>query len=149
MKANKIRYKTNKATEHELFLHLTECGDTFIPPLAKRVNIKEYAQKIHEKSVTFEAWDGVFLIGFIAAYFNDTTNSSAYITNVSVARNFAGAGIASKLLNMCIEYARNNNFTELTLEVYKNNNPAVRLYNKFGFKNIEIKDDAIIMKRQN
>jgi ribosomal protein S18 acetylase RimI-like enzyme len=148
MKANNIRYKIKTATEYEIFLNLTECSDAFIPPLAERVNINEYAKKIHEKSITFEAWVGKLLVGFLAAYFTDNADGLAFITNVSVLGKFAGLGIASMLLDMCIEHARNNNFQELALEVHRQNNPAIRFYNKFGFKNYETKDDILLMKRQ-
>jgi len=148
MDANNISYKIKTATEYEIFLHLTECSDTFIPPLAERVDINEYAKKIYEKSVTFEAWNENLFVGFIAAYFNENASGSTFITNVSVLRKFAGLGIASKLLDMCIEHARNNGFLELALQVHKNNNPAIRFYNKFGFKNHETKDDIFFMKRR-
>ena len=129
-------------------MHLTECSNAFIPPLSERVNIDEYAKKIYEKSVTFEAWDGKLFIGFIAAYFSENRDVSAFITNVSVLRRFSGLGIASKLLDMCIEHARNNNFPELALEVHKHNNPAISFYNKFDFKNYGAKGNMLLMKMQ-
>jgi len=148
MQAHQIICKIKTATEQEIFLHLAECSDAFIPPLAGRVDIGEYAGKIHEKSVTFEAWDDRLLVGLIAAYFNDTANGSAFITSVSMTGRLAGLGIASKLLDMCIEYARQHNIQELALEVHKDNNPAICFYNKFGFKDHEIKDDMRVMKRR-
>jgi hypothetical protein len=60
MKTGSLKYTTKIATEFEIFLHLTGCSESFIPPLAERVNISEYAKKIFERSVTFEAWsDGL------------------------------------------------------------------------------------------
>jgi ribosomal protein S18 acetylase RimI-like enzyme len=148
MKTTNIRYKIKTATENEIFSHLTECSDTFVPPLAEGVNINEYAKKIFEKSVTFEAWADKLLVGFIAAYFNDNVDGSAFITNVSVLKKFIGLGIASKLLDMCIEHARKNNFREIMLEVHKRNNAAICLYNKFSFKNYETEDDILLLKRK-
>ena len=146
MKTADISYKIKTAKANHISLHLTECSDSFVPPLAERVNINEYAKKIFEKSVTFEAWSDQLLVGFIAAYFN--ADGSAFITNVSILNQFVGYGIASNLLNMCIEHARKKNFREITLEVHENNSIAISLYKKFSFAIYETKDNELLMKRQ-
>ena len=150
MKINEddISYKIKTATDHDIYIHLTDCNDTFIPSLAERVNITEYSRKIYEKSITFEAWTGQLFIGCIAAYFNDHVDGSAFITNVSVLQRFSGLGIASRLMEMCIKYAKENNFIELRLEVDKLNKPAISLYNKFGFENYEIKNNIVSMRKR-
>ena len=148
MKTNELRYKIKAASENDILLHLTECGDSFIPPLAERVNINDYAKKIFERSVTFEGWAVDLLVGFIATYLDDNADRSAFITNVSVLKSFASLGIASKLLDMCIEYTRKNNFKILALEVHERNNPAIYLYKKFGFNAYETKGNMLLMKRQ-
>ncbi len=145
---NDINYKIKSASEDEIFIHLSECSDTFIPPLAERVNIKDYSTKIYGKSITFEGWARDLLVGLIAAYFHDNTDRSAFITSVSVLRKFGGLGISSKLLDMCIEYATRNNFRELNLEVDQLNNPAILLYKKFNFHVYETKGKILLMNRQ-
>ena len=141
-----IQYKTKTATEEEIFSHLIECNDNFRPPLDEKVNIQEYSNKLFEKSLTFEAWTGQTLIGLVAAYFNDLKNYSGYITNVSVVRKYTGKGIASELLNICIEYAIKNNFKEIILEVAKEGNNAIHLYKNFGFLKFKSKGDVLLMK---
>lgn len=148
MQANGIKYKTKAAAECEIFLHLKECSVAFVPPLAERVNIDEYAKKIYKRSITFEAWSGKLLVGLIAAYFDEGGSRSVFITNVSVLGKFTGQGVATKLLDMCAEYAKNNGFPELRLEVHKDNTPAVRFYTKHGFENHEIRMDMLLMKRR-
>ena len=146
--ADDINYKIKTATDHEIFIHLTECSDAFVPTLAERVNISEYTRKIFKKSVTFEAWAGQLFIGCLAAYFNNSADGSAFITNVSVLPRFTGMGIASRLLEMCIGYARENNFIELRLKVDKLNNPAISLYHKFGFENYETQNNIVSMRKR-
>jgi len=146
MKTTGIQYKIKTATEKEILFHLRECSDSFIPPLAERVSVNDYAQKIYEKSVTFEAWSDQLLVGFIAAYFN--LNGSAFITNVSVLEKFGGYGIASRMLDMCIRYARKDNIQELALDVNKYNTVEIHLYKRFGFKVHEVNGDTLAMKRQ-
>lgn len=133
MEIVKIKYKIKTATTKEIFSHLKKCDKDFSPPLSERVNIKEYSEKIFKKSVTFEAWKEELLIGLVATYFNDNYENFAFVTNVSVLRDFMGLGIASELLNKCIEYAIKESFSEIRLFVGKDNNQAIGLYQKFGF----------------
>jgi ribosomal protein S18 acetylase RimI-like enzyme len=130
-------YKIKTATGKEILSHLLLCKNNFIPPLDKKVMLEEYSIKIAEKAITFEAWNELNLIGLIAAYFNDKINSIGFITNVSLIENFKGMGIASELMIMCINYARQNNFKEIKLEVNSNNLNAIKLYKKFNFQEIE------------
>jgi len=146
LKSNKIKYKIKTAAVNEIFSHLKECNENFTPPLDDRVNIEEYAKKIFDKSVTFEAWQDQLLVGFIAAYFNDNFSGSAFITNVSIVRNFMRLGIASRLLNLCIGYASQNNFKKLKLEVNRHNNSAIRLYDRLGFVSYKTNEDTLLMK---
>lgn len=59
-------------------------------------------------------------------------------------------GIATKLMN---EMISNENYSRIMLEVNENNNNAIRLYNKLGFKEISLReryygeDTAIIMEK--
>ena len=128
-----IHYKIKIADEEAIRSHLELCDEGFSPPLSQKVNIKEYAKKIFERAVTFEAWKNNLVAGLIAAYFSDTASRKAFITNVSVIKKCLGQGIASELMKMCIHYAKQNDFDEIALEVGKNNNTAIALYEKFGF----------------
>ena len=126
--------------------HLEKCNTAFIPQLDKKVNIGDYAQKIADRAITFEAWDKHELIGLIAAYFNDSSGKSGFITSVSTDAGYAGKGIASHLMAMCIEYAEKNDFDAISLEVAKTNTPAIRLYSKYKFAEAGEKADGLIMK---
>lgn len=147
MKAADVSYEIKTASAKNILLHLIECSDSFVPPLAERVNINEYAKKIFKKSVTFEAWADQVLVGLLAAYFNNF-NNVVFITNVSLLGNFVGYGIASNLLEMCIKYARENNFREILLEVHKDNSAAFSLYKKYRFAVYGTKKNELLMKRQ-
>ena len=123
-----------------------KCNENFIPHLEKKVNIHEYSRKIVEKAVTFEAWADGILAGLVAAYFNDPENRIGYITNVSRMKRYAGLGIVSVLMNLCIRYAKQRNFKEIRLEVHMDNVAAVNLYRESGFVDYESKNDSLFMK---
>ena len=141
-----IRIKTKAASVSEISAHLVECSPDFIPPLDQSVDIQEYAAKIFERSITFEAWSNSSLVGLLAAYLNDTQTMQGYITNVSITKAYKGEGIASRLLRRCISHAKRLRFREIRLEVHKKNDPAIRLYRKFGFTEFREVDQTLLMR---
>lgn len=146
---NTIVYKICNASHMDLYDHLTGCDNNYFPPLSNRVSIYEYAMKIHDRSVTFEAWSDTMLVGLVAAYFNDPQNMLGYITNVSVLKGFMGFGVASRLIEKCLYYAKKHGFDEIILEVNVTNISAIHLYRKFAFECIKIVDDSMFMKIEN
>lgn len=146
MNPKTILYKQHTATYTQVFTHLIKCDESFVPKLSEKIDIAAYSDKIIKNSVTFEAWANEELVGLIAAYFNDEQNKTGFITNVSVFKEFSGKGIASELLKQCITYGRQNNFSEIELEVSAKNDSAVKLYKKYNFVQVEIKNDLLVMK---
>ena len=128
-----VEYLLNKASELEIAKHLLHCDADFIPPLSNRVDINNYAQKIASRATKFEAWSGDTLVGLVAAYCNDQENRLAYITSISVLREWMGQGIAANLLKQCITHAKDSGMRQISLEVASNNQPAIGLYEKNGF----------------
>ncbi len=76
-----------------------------------------------------------------------------HITNIVVKKDLRNKGIGSMLLNKLIELCKKEkNINSITLEVNTQNIPAIKLYEKYGFKNVGIrkkyyngKYDAAIM----
>lgn len=77
------------------------------------------------------------------------------ITNIVVKKKFRNNGIGNALLIELIKLAKTNNKDKIILEVNNTNKPAIKLYEKNGFKNIGFRkkyynntDDANIMALQ-
>jgi len=128
-----IEYLLNKASAVQIAEHLSRCDADFVPPLSGRVEIKDYARKIASNATRFEAWSGGTLVGLVAAYCNDREKRIAYITSVSVLREWTGKGIASHLMSRCVEHARASGMRQMSLEVASGNAPAIELYEERGF----------------
>lgn len=128
-----VKYLVNKASEAEIAEHLSRCDVDFIPPLSGRVEIIDYAHKVAAKAMRFEAWADGTLVGLVAAYCNDQATRSAYITSVSVLREWIGKGIAARLMNQCLAHAKASGMRQVSLEVASANTPAIKLYAKCGF----------------
>jgi len=81
------------------------------------------------------------IIGFLYAY-EETKGQLPFhkkrkyivIDNIAVDENYQNKGYGEKLLNYILEYAKNNMYNDIILNVYNFNEKAIRLYKKKGFK---------------
>lgn len=128
-----VDYLINTASAPKVAEHLLFCNAFFIPPLTQRVHLPDYAQKIVSQTIRFEAWSKNLLIGLVAAYCNDQNRGMAYVTSVSVIREWTGKGIAEHLMQQCISHAITSDMLQIKLEVAQNNRRAIKLYEKCGF----------------
>lgn len=92
------------------------------------------------------------IIGF-AGYWKSVDD--VHITNIVTKKIYRNNGIAKKMLEHLINFAKlEKNITSITLEVNSKNIPAIKLYNSFNFKVVGCRkkyynntDDAIIMTK--
>ena len=127
------RLTQDEATSAQIADHLRVCAGDFVPPLAGRVDIEAYADKIGSRATRFEAWADGTLIGLVAIYTNDPTGEEAFLTSVSTAPEHHGHGVASALLTRAIQRTRRLGFKRLALEVDPRNDAAIRTYTRAGF----------------
>jgi len=81
------------------------------------------------------------VIGFLFAY-EETKGHLLFhkkrkylvLDNIVIDENYRNNGYGEKLLNYIIEYAKNGNYIDIVLNVYKFNENAIKLYEKKGFK---------------
>ena len=74
------------------------------------------------------------------------------IMNIVVKKDKRNFGIGSLLLEEIIRYSKIHNATSITLEVNEKNIPGIKLYKKYGFKQVGLRrkyynneDNAILM----
>ena len=140
-----VKYLTNKASEADIAAHLSSCDTDFSPRLSERVEIADYAKKIVGTAMRFEAWSGKTLVGLVAAYCNDPEKGAAFVTNVSVFRAWRGQGIATRLVNQCVQHAKAVGMRQISLELASDNTAAVRLYEEIGFIVDKVKGTLVTM----
>jgi ribosomal protein S18 acetylase RimI-like enzyme len=148
MNSFEIKYSENCASQIQIFEHLSECSKLFTIPLSDYVDIKQYSIKIRNNSITIEAWEKEKLVGLLAIYLNDLNNIEGYITNVSVVESFQAKGISSQLLSKTIAFTKLKKYKRIKLSVHKENNYALKLYEKYGFKITEEDNDNFIMTKK-
>lgn len=128
-----VEYVFNKSSAAKIAEYLLKCDVNFVPPLSSRVELNEYAVKIANNAVRFEAWSDGTMVGLVAVYCNDQETGIAYVTSVSVLASWTNKGIAACLMKQCIEHATSSGVRQISLEVASDNMPAIRLYEKIGF----------------
>jgi ribosomal protein S18 acetylase RimI-like enzyme len=139
-----IIFGQNKASQDQIYAHLMSCDEQFVPKLSSKIDIKEYAEKLYQRAILFEAYHNE-LIGLVAAY-NNTVDNFLFITNVSVLFDYLGNGIAKKLLNRAIQFAMDNKIPILKLEVNKKNEAAISLYDHLGFEYELENEESLFLK---
>ena len=136
--ANKIRFeKLVKQLDSE-----------YSPPISSLVNdIQIYIEKMIEKAIVIIATYNKEDIGFIAIYCNDIKNKIAYITSLSVKKEFQSKKIGKNLVEIAIQCAIERNMSSIELEVQKENSLVMSFYSKFGFYIKLVTDkQSIVMK---
>lgn len=128
---NSLELNTNKSTADDIVSHLMVMDGHFTPPLHTYVDIIEYAKKLAEKSVRFEIWVNGELMGLLAGYYNN--EDVFYISNYSVCLDLKGQKAALRLLELAICDCRERRVPKLILEVRRENEKAIRFYERQGF----------------
>ena len=76
------------------------------------------------------------------------------LSYIYVLENMRNKGIASKLLSYLIDIGNKKEINNITLEVSKDNVEALRLYSKYGFKEVAVRPtyydgiDGLLMERK-
>ncbi|WP_341885278.1 GNAT family N-acetyltransferase [Synechococcus sp. UW140] len=143
--SDKSAYSINLSGASEITAHLFRVDAGFEPTLSSRVDIRAYAQKLHDRAVRFEAWMGEELVGLVASYCNQPDGSKAFVTSVSVWPEFQGQGIAGRLMRECIEHVRGLEVGQIELEVDKLSLSAIALYQNLGFNMLRETSSTFIM----
>ena len=145
MSENYYIYDQDCASVDDIISHLVDCDSLFTPPLSSRVNITEYAEKIHLNAISHECWFGSTLIALIAFYQNLQDTGLAYITSVSVCTAHQGKGIAESLLKEALTNMSDKNLKRVTLEVSEDSHKPISLYKKLGFITESLNNGVITM----
>ena len=116
--------------------------------LLKEFNVK-YSKNDYSKEYVYILNNEI--LGFIIyEYIYDRIE----LDYIYVDKEKRGIGIANILMNQMIDFAKENNIKNITLEVNKNNFSAISLYKKYGFIDGAIRksyyngEDALLMIRE-
>lgn len=75
---------------------------------------------------------------------NPLSKSTYEILKFAVVDGYKGLGIGKKLMQMCIDLSKQKGVETIILESSSKLEKALKLYEKFGFEHIEIKDTHFV-----
>lgn len=84
-----------------------------------------------------KAFQGEHYVGFIGMRLLD---DEAHVTNIAVLPSFQNQGLGMLLLKEGEQFAIEKGVTKISLEVKTSNRQGVRLYEKYGFQAVGIKE---------
>ena len=95
-----------------------------------------------------------YLVGYAGCW---QILEEVHITNIAVSPDFRRQKIGERLLRQIIDDCYKNKAKYITLEVRVSNNPAIKMYEKYGFKSLGVRkgyyqnnnEDALIMWTEN
>ena len=121
--------------------------------------VNNYLARVEEsEKTTFKPVGSRLKVGVDlgTAYIVLVVLDEGYITNVAVRPDCRRQGIAGKLLQVFLDFAKGNHLAFLSLEVRASNYDAIALYGSRGFRSVgrrknyyeHPREDAIIMTKE-
>ncbi|HEY4789092.1 MAG TPA: GNAT family N-acetyltransferase [Bacteroidales bacterium] len=80
------------------------------------------------------------IVGLVTCFINFSTfkvKKYLYVHDIIVQKEYRGFGVGRKLMEKCIDIARERNYCKVTLEVRDDNSNAKALYKSLGFNDTE------------
>lgn len=131
----KIDYK-------QLLSIMREAIDSF-PKLKDEQLLTDFSERLYNNAEFCITIIDNRIVGIIAFYANRLP--VAYITHIYVSSQYRKQGICGKMLNMVKNYSKDKGFTDIMLEVDKNNDVAMSFYQKNGFSKSENRPTKYLM----
>ena len=123
----------NQSTTLDIYRHLKACDEDFFIRLSARVDLQSYAEKLELHSCRVEVWNQNVLIGLAASY-ADEGKSRAFLSSLSVLRDFRGRGIGASLIQATKNMLGERKVQEIALEVAHQDGAAQNFYRSQGFE---------------
>lgn len=141
MRIIKVEYQLD-----EVLRLLNEFNMEFEPPLSSRIDIKAYAEKLSRYANFLIAEEQNRVIGYLAFYKNQNA-MELYITSLCVSNTHRGKGIGKKLLDHLCNIGLSEGYSNISLEVRKNNKNAFGFYKKMQFEISQTRDETFLMSK--
>lgn len=123
----------NKFNANSICEFLNKVDTLFPTPLSKKQDLKFLSEKLFTKGTLCTETDGEKLVSLVGGYTENIIDNKAYISVVATLEDYAGKGIATKLVKEFIDICREKKIKAVHLYTSQTNFPAIRMYEKIGF----------------
>ena len=140
-------HNETKVRMNEILKYLHEHDNDFPIPLSHKTNLKQYLNKMIRLGKSVICVDQNQIVGLIFYYDNNTQERKAFISLVSVDKNYRCKGIATHLIEEVLSLLKKQQFKICEVPTHETNELAIHLYGLLGFcqtENIR-KDGTIIL----
>jgi len=125
-----------------LFIEYSSGSMSWGNPLTQE-QAKKSIDLLASKSYTtsFLAYSGKNAVGFancIETISTFAARSTINIHDIAVSEEYRGAGVSQLILRAIEDFAQNQGYYKITLEVLEGNIPAQKSYQKFGFESYQL-----------
>lgn len=98
------------------------------------IELDPYIEKLFDKAEFVATCDRHRCFGFVAYYAYDESSRNVFISLVLVAPEARGTGLAKAMIGFVQAVGKQRGFATCTLAVKKNNQNALNVYRKLGFR---------------
>ena len=126
---------------------ISVCNDDLPFDLLSGRNVTLFAQKIVSSASIIALFDEGQLAAFVSYYANSTQDEFAFINMLCVGAAHRRGGLARTLVAAAISAASRKGFSEIRLEVSKNNTAAYIFYEKLLFEIVEVRETSFLLAR--
>ena len=113
----------------------------YVEDFDREVLSKPQQYIINKGGYIFFALQNFDVVGTVALM--PTTNCKIFeLTKMAVSPNFRGQKIGQRIMQHCVDFARDNNFEALMLYSNTKLENAINIYRKFGFKELELENNS-------
>lgn len=135
-----LSYTYGRLSFEEVRAFLMETDDDLPMPLSARIDIDAYAKKLSEFSEFSLCRDGESIVGMISCYTNRPP--LGYMTHACVKKQYQARKVFSKLFQQLRDNAKERGILRFQLEVDANNDNARRIYEHYGFRDVEFRPET-------
>lgn len=127
--------RNSRLSKDQVLEHFLQCDLDFLNELKKRVDLEAYSEKLSSRAELLHLTEQGRVLALLAYYVDEVT-MEAFVSNVSVIREFQGRGFAKSLLGALETRLSSEEQACLAirLEVSRVNERAICLYRATGYK---------------
>lgn len=128
-----------------IYRYLEKHDNDFPIRLSEKVNLEEYLFKINKLGKSIICMnDKEEIIGLVFYYDNNIIEKKAFVSLVSIDKNYRNRGIAKNMILELFKCLKNTHINLCEVPTHKTNYIAINLYESLGFKKDYINENENI-----